>query len=120
MKTARNIGRLFDRAREIHRVGGGFSVLLAESARKVRYATTTRLGAAYCTVRRGTRHFSLGGQEYPYCLAAYNYAWTNERTVEVPIAARVSEEHKGKRVLEVGNVLPYYLSSTSTRRPIGF
>src|SRR5437660_5287962 len=111
MKSARKIAHLFDRAREIYHEGGGFSVLRA-GARKVIYATTTRLGAAYCAVRRGGCHFSLGGQEYPYCLAAYNYAWKNERTVEVPIAARVLEAHKGKRILEVGNVLPHYLPTS--------
>src|SRR6185369_12129427 len=40
---------------------------------------------------------------------SYNSTWSNERAVEVPIARALLEEHRGKRVLEVGNVLSHYL-----------
>jgi len=38
----------------------------------------------------------------------YNKAWQNERTIKVPIGLRSIKEAKGKRVLEVGNVLSNY------------
>lgn len=54
------------------------------------------------------RRFVLDGQEYDYCLGKHNAAHRNERTVEVPIGARLLEQHGG-RALEVGNVLSNYM-----------
>jgi SAM-dependent methyltransferase len=58
--------------------------------------------------RRPTFRFS--GREYRYCFDTYNLACRNERTVEIPIAARFLSEHAGRDVLEVGNVLSHYMN----------
>lgn len=54
------------------------------------------------------RTLAFDGATYRYLQHAYNFAWKNERTVEVPLAQRVLEAHTGQRVLEVGNVLSHY------------
>lgn len=54
------------------------------------------------------RTFRFMGEEYRYFRHPYNLAWNNERTIEVPLGLRMLEEHRGKRVLEVGNVLSHY------------
>ena len=58
----------------------------------------------------GNRTFTLGGQQYRYFFHGHNDTWSNERAVEIAVAAAFVEGYAGKRVLEVGNVLPNYLS----------
>jgi hypothetical protein len=53
--------------------------------------------------------FVFEGDSYRYLFHHYNTTWRNERTVEVPLAARVLERHPSARTLEVGNVLHSYL-----------
>ena len=55
------------------------------------------------------RTFRFRGRTYSCFFHSYNSTWSNERAVEVPIARALLEEHRGKRVLEVGNVLSHYL-----------
>jgi SAM-dependent methyltransferase len=55
------------------------------------------------------RTFCFQGTTYPCFFHSYNSTWSNERAVEVPIARALLEKHRGKRVLEVGNVLSHYL-----------
>ncbi len=55
------------------------------------------------------RTFRLGEARLRYHAAAYNAAWSNERTVEIPIVTEYLRAHDGGRVLEVGNVLRHYL-----------
>lgn len=55
------------------------------------------------------RSFRIGGRRLHYHAAAYNAAWSNERTVEVPIVTEYLRERRGGRILEVGNVLHHYL-----------
>jgi SAM-dependent methyltransferase len=62
--------------------------------------------AAARRVRPGT--FTFAGAEYRYFVHAYNVTWRNERAVELPIVLRALDEHKGARVLEIGNVLAHY------------
>lgn len=57
---------------------------------------------------KSSRCFSLDGSFYRYFYARYNHTWANERAVEIPIVYKVVCEHKGKRILEVGNVLSHY------------
>ncbi len=60
-------------------------------------------------VLAGTRgSFALDGEVYPYLYHRRHPTWLNERTVEVPIARRMVERHRGTRILEVGNVLGLY------------
>lgn len=57
---------------------------------------------------RAGRTFSLDGRTYRYFLHPYNTAWRTERTVEVPIVWETVRESRGRRILEVGNVLSHY------------
>jgi hypothetical protein len=56
--------------------------------------------------------FRLNGEEYQYLVHHYNRTWNNERTVEVPIAARALRRCPNGNMLEVGNVLHNYLPAT--------
>lgn len=53
--------------------------------------------------------FRMDEKNYPYFWHGYNMTWRNERCVEVAVAQEVLEEFRGKRILEVGNVLRHYL-----------
>lgn len=54
--------------------------------------------------------FNFRGKTYEYLYHHHNFTWNNERTVEVPIVWEIvkSAIGRGKRVLEVGNVLSFY------------
>ncbi len=56
--------------------------------------------------------FVFRSETYRYFFHYYNATWKNERTVEVPIIKQLLEKEKGKRILEVGNVLQYYIPVT--------
>jgi hypothetical protein len=53
--------------------------------------------------------FVFAGESHRYLFHHHNTTWRNERTIEVPLAARALERHSGERTLEVGNVLNNYL-----------
>lgn len=52
--------------------------------------------------------FTLSGESYPLLRHRYGLTWVTERAVEVPVAQRLVERHRGERILEVGNVLSHY------------
>lgn len=52
--------------------------------------------------------FTHRGHQYPYMNHAFNYAWLNERAVEVPIVQKVVNDCEAGRILEVGNVISHY------------
>lgn len=54
------------------------------------------------------RRFTFQGKRYRYFCHKYNVAYKNERTVEVPIIWEIVKAYRGKRILEVGNVLSHY------------
>jgi len=54
--------------------------------------------------------FKFNGLEYRYFYGVYNFTWENERQVELSIIKRECDIAKGKRILEVGNVLSHYFS----------
>ena len=58
--------------------------------------------------------FEFEDKSLPLLYHRYNMTWANERAVEVPIAAEFLRRFAGKRVLEVGNVTPYYLDTSHT------
>jgi SAM-dependent methyltransferase len=60
-------------------------------------------------VFRSSSRFTFAGSDYPYFNHRFNWTWTNERAVEIPIILRCIEQSRGKRILEVGNVLSHYL-----------
>lgn len=55
--------------------------------------------------------FICKGTEYDYFFHQYNFAWRNERAVEVPIILKIINDYKGSRILEVGNVLSHYFKT---------
>ncbi|GEP32855.1 hypothetical protein NSZ01_06230 [Nocardioides szechwanensis] len=73
-----------------------------------------RWGGQWLLGRLGVTSYARGSFEYdgrwvPYFHHPYNYTWLNERAVETALALEVLEEHRGKDVLEVGNVLGHYV-----------
>lgn len=52
--------------------------------------------------------FSFAGRTYRYFHHEYNTTWANERAVEVPIIREMLNQYRGKRIIEVGNVLSHY------------
>lgn len=65
----------------------------------------------YCYYKklRTVSHFSLQGKEYQYFYHLFNLTWKNERCVEIPIILDFVRQYKEKNVLEIGNVLSYYI-----------
>jgi len=55
-----------------------------------------------------TPTFQFQQEEYEYFWHRYSSTWRNERAVEVPIIQAMVEKYRGKRILEVGNVLSHY------------
>ena len=64
--------------------------------------------------RLAPSEFEFEGKSLPLFYHRYNMTWANERAVEVPIAQEFLEQYAGRRVLEVGNVTPYYLDTEHT------
>jgi hypothetical protein len=60
----------------------------------------------------GTRTFLFNEQTYHYFYHRNNSTWANERAIEIPIFSRLLNQYKGKTVLEVGNVVSRYQSTT--------
>jgi SAM-dependent methyltransferase len=52
--------------------------------------------------------FVFRGQAYRYFHHEYNATSLNERIVEIPIAKRLLRDYRGRRILEIGNVLSHY------------
>jgi hypothetical protein len=67
-----------------------------------------RLAVSYCRIVKSSKMFCFQGREYPYLYHAYNMAWRNERSLEIPVAMDFVLAHRGHAVLEVGNVLSHY------------
>lgn len=57
---------------------------------------------------KGKKTFIYQGNRYNYFYHRHNLTWRNERAVEVPIALSLAESFRGRRILEVGNVLSHY------------
>jgi SAM-dependent methyltransferase len=56
------------------------------------------------------RGFTFGAARHPYFVHRYNFTWSNERAVEIPIVWAEVCARRGARVLEVGNVLSHYFA----------
>lgn len=68
----------------------------------------------YSRFRRG-RSFSVQGKTLPYLPnadRAYNSPWRNEREVEIPFFQDLVASYDPSQILEVGNVLSYYMPVT--------
>lgn len=88
--------------RETYRQGG-LSMLL----RTLLEATCRRVVAHYYRFAPAPE-FSFAGERYRYFRHPYNVTWSNERSVEVPLARALVRRHAGRRILEVGDVLWNY------------
>jgi len=62
----------------------------------------------YFKAFRSSRRFSFRGRTYRYFYHRYQITWRDEWTVEVPIIWDAVQEHQGRSILEVGNVLSHY------------
>jgi hypothetical protein len=54
------------------------------------------------------KSFQFQGKSYPCFYHRYNMTWAGERTIEIPIGKSYLDQAQGKKILEVGNVLPHY------------
>jgi len=65
---------------------------------------------AYLFYRLFRRHkvFTFEGKSYKYFYHLYNRTVAGERVVEIPLAKELLGEYFGKKILEVGNVMPHY------------
>lgn len=57
---------------------------------------------------RQSRTFQFGEARLKYLDHSFNWTWTNERCVEVPIGIYFVRQFAGRKILEVGNVLGHY------------
>ena len=56
------------------------------------------------------KNFIFRGKLYRYFYDIINNTWMNERSVEISIVMKMVNENKGKRILEIGNVLSNYMN----------
>lgn len=97
---------LWLRVRNRYAESGGFGVLRKAGEVMWRGLRDVTCNIYFRLVPKGT--FTFQDRRYSYFRHMYNRAFQNERTVEIPIALEVISRVKGKRVLEVGNVLRHY------------
>lgn len=105
------ITRLFARVKEVSREKGIYDVLLL-GMRKVANWLKSSFGCAYYKRFKSNRIFVFQEKSYKYFYHRYNFAWRNERAVEIPIVWEIINEYRGKKILEVGDVLSHYFSIT--------
>lgn len=60
------------------------------------------------------KQFQFSGQTYQCHYARYNMTWAGERMVEIPIGLGLLRDNPGARILEVGNVLSHYATTSHT------
>ncbi len=58
--------------------------------------------------------FLFDDVEYKYFFHPYNKTWANERTIEIPIVSRLTNQYDAQEILEVGNVLSHYINTKHT------
>lgn len=81
--------------------------LIRKASKKL--ATNPIIAAYYRAFKQAS--FDFQGKEYDYFYHHFNETWKKARAVEIPIAKRCLEDADGE-VLEIGNVLPYYFSTS--------
>ena len=63
----------------------------------------------YKIFRRG-KTFTFRDKKHHYVYHIYNNTWTNERAVEISLALDLIKKYKGKKILEIGNVISNYFN----------
>ncbi len=81
----------------------GISYFISARVRKFIYDPISYL---LFKINNITTKFTFLNKKYSYHGSFYNYSWTNERTVELPIFLEIIKNNKN--TLEVGNVLAHY------------
>ena len=71
-------------------------------------------GMPRALARRPGGEFTFDGESYRYLFHPHKWTWLTERAVEVPVVQAVVDQHAGRRVLEVGNVLSHYRRQSHT------
>jgi len=99
--------------REARRLLQSAKFIYGERGARFLVGDTVDLVSSYVTYpvrsrRFADRTFDLGGRPIHYVRHHYNRAWRNERTVELALAYDYLDRNRGKRLLEVGNVLSHY------------
>lgn len=77
-----------------------------------KFRIKNRLWSYYYKIYKAFMVFRCKGEVYRYFCHWHNEAWGNERTVEIPVIWRLVKRHRGKKILEVGNVLSNYFPVT--------
>ncbi len=96
-------GVVFARFRETWKRKGLFSAI----AMMITLITQV-LSTPIYRITMGRKTFRFRGKDYHYFCHWYNTTFLNERAVEVAVAIDMLKQAKGKRILEVGNVLSHY------------
>lgn len=76
--------------------------------RKYGFEISVFLQSSYFKQTRGNNFFVFNNKKYKYFIHPYNNTWKNERIIEIPIIKEVISGFKGKKILEIGNVLAHY------------
>lgn len=58
---------------------------------------------------RESMRFTFQGRTYRYFYHPSNVTWGNERAIEIAVVKEIFDRYRGKRILEVGNVLQQYM-----------
>ncbi len=95
-----NAQQILFRMRSVSRKRGLWYVARTAVARACQFAWRKTFCAG--------RTFQFRGKSYRYFLRLYNQGWATERVVEIPVAQAAMEQFRGKRILEVGNVMSHY------------
>ncbi len=109
---AKRMASLLHRAREISKERGFGHVIRAGISEIIRKTGIGKIANTfwlnYYKKYKSKRSFVFQGKSYRYFYHEYNTTFNNERCVEIPIIWDYVKENKGKRILEVGNVLSHY------------
>lgn len=87
---------------------GYWSILRLRRTNILARVLIEHLAYFYYSIFRREKFFLFRGKKYRYFYHLYNRTIGSERVVEIPIAKDLVEGYRGKRILEVGNVLPHY------------
>jgi hypothetical protein len=99
------------RAVQIAREQGGGALARAIARDLVRRVATSY---PYYKIVKSRQTFTVDGRRYRYFYHPYNSTWKTERAVETPLAWEIVQQHAGRRILEVGNVLSHYFPVAHT------
>lgn len=64
----------------------------------------------YHKSKRVDKSFVFNKKKYNYFIHPYNYTWSNERCVEIPLVLKLIKENTDKEILELGNVMSHYVN----------